>query len=91
METKGVVVIAAWICVTVLSATTIWVSRQLDLWTSIFILFLLCSALAMYAMSYPGFWVKQPATLSEKHLERITKQLEALSKQVDYIKQQLEE
>jgi hypothetical protein len=91
METKGIVVIAIWICVTILTPTIVWVSGQFDLWTLVFVLFLLVCALATYAMSYPGFWIKQPTTLSENQLNKITKQLEELNKQVNYIKKQLEE
>jgi hypothetical protein len=93
METRGLIVLAAWICVTVLSAVIIWVTRQLDLWNAIFILLLLCGAFAItFAIPFglePE--IEQPTKRVERQLTKISKQLEELNRKVDDIKRQLEE
>lgn len=92
MESRGLIVASVWICVTMLSVVIIWVTKQLDLWTALFILLLLGGAFitSNAVLSY-DFWGKQPAKRMEGRIEEISKQLEELSKTVDYIKKQLEE
>ncbi len=92
MASSGLAVASVWICVTVLSVVIVWVTKQLDLWTALFILLLLSGAfITSNAVLSHGFWGKQPATRAEGHIEKILKQLEELRKTVDYIKKQLEE
>lgn len=92
METRGLIVVAVWICITVLSAVIIWVSKQLDLWTALFILLLLGAAFGItFAIPFGLQEVKQPATRIEGQMVRMSKQLEELNEKLDYIKKQLEE
>lgn len=92
METRGLIAASVWICVTMLSAVIVWISKQLDLWTALFILLLLGAAfITTMAIPSDGFWVKQRATRMEGQIGKISKQLEEMSRKVDYIKKQLEE
>ncbi len=92
MDSRGLMVASVWICVTLLSVAIIWVTKQFDLWTALFILLLLGGAfITSNAVLSHDFWGKQPATRMEGQIEKLSKQLEELSKTVDYIKKQLEE
>lgn len=92
MESRGLIVASVWVCVTILSVVIIWVSKQLDLWTALFILLLFGGAFVItFGTSYRDFMGKQPATRVEGKIEEISKQLEELRMTVDYIKKQLEE
>jgi peptidoglycan hydrolase CwlO-like protein len=96
VETRSVIVLATWICTTILSAMIIWVSQQLELWNSIFILLLLSIAFTVtYAIPFglPGVdsATKQPTKQMQEQLTNISKQLQELNQKVDYIKKQLEE
>lgn len=92
METKGAIVLATWICVTILSATILWVSQQLELWNGIFILMLIGVASTItYSIPF-GLPVTEKSTKRvEEQLTKISEQLKELNQKVDYIKKQLEE
>lgn len=92
METRSIIVLAAWICVTILSAFIIWVTQQLDLWNAIFILLLLGTAFAItFVIPFGLPEIEKPTKHVEGQLTKISKQLEELNQKVDYIKKQLEE
>lgn len=92
METRGIIVLAAWICVTILSAVIMWATQKLNLWNAIFILLLLGAAFVItFAIPFGLPETKQLAKPMEGQLTKISKQLEELNRKVDYIKKQLEE
>ena len=91
METRSIIVLATWICVTMLSALIIWVTQQLEIWTAIFILLLLGAAFSItYSIIGPP-GTAQPAKRMEEQMTKMSKQLQELNQKVDYIKKQLEE
>lgn len=93
METRSIIVLATWICITILSAIIIWVTQQLDLWNAIFILLLMGIAFSItYAIPFGLSAIEQTtAHRMEEQLSKISKQLQELDQKVDYIKKQLEE
>jgi len=92
METRSIIVLAAWICVTLLSAILMWVTQRLDLWNAIFILLLLGIAFAItFAIPFGLPETEQTTKHIEGQLTKIAKQLEELNLKVDNIKKQLEE
>lgn len=92
METRSTIVLAAWICVTILSAFIIWVTQKLDLWNSIFILLLLGIAFAItFAIPFGLPEIEHPTKHMEEQMTKISNQLQELKQKVDYIKKQLEE
>lgn len=92
METRSIIVLATWICITILSGFIILVTQQLDLWHAIFILLLLGIAFAVtFAIPFGLPVIEQPTKQMEGQLTKISKQLQELNQKVDYIKKQLEE
>lgn len=92
METRSIIVLATWICVTLLSIFIIWVTQQLDLWTAIFVLMLLGIAFAVtFAIPFGLPVIERPTRQMEAQLTKISKQLQELNEKVEYIKKQLEE
>ena len=93
METRSIIVLATWICVTILSAIIIWVTQQLELWNSIFILLLMAIAFSVtFAIPFGLPAIEQAITKPvEEKLMQMSEQLQELNKKVDYIKKQLEE
>lgn len=93
MDTRSIIVLATWICVTILSVTIIWVTQQLDLWNVIFILLLMGIAFSItYAIPFGLPAIEQATThRMEEQITKILKQLQELNQKVDYIKKQLEE
>jgi len=93
VETRSIIVLATWICVTILSAIIIWVTQQLELWNGIFILLLMAIAFSVtYAIPFGLPAIEQAITKPmEEKLKQMSEQLQELNKKVDYIKKQLEE
>jgi uncharacterized membrane protein YgaE (UPF0421/DUF939 family) len=92
METRSIIVLVTWICVTILSVIIIWVTHQLELWNAIFILLLLGIAFSItFAIPFGLPEIEQPAKRVEEQLTKISRQLQELKQKVDYIKKQLEE
>ena len=92
METKSVIVVASWICVTILSGVTMWVTQRLDLWNATFIILLLGIAFAItFAIPFGLPELEQTSKRTEEQLTNITKQLEELSRKVEDIKKELED
>ena|GEM_PF-2540531 len=93
MDTRSIIVLATWICTTILSAIIIWVTQKLELWNAIFILLLMAIAFSItYAIPFGLPAIEQAiAKPMQEHLTKISKQLQELNQKVDYIKKQLEE
>jgi len=91
MDTRSIIVLATWICVTVLSVIIIWVSQQLDLWNAIFIMILMCIAFSVtFAIPF-GLGTTERARSLEEQMTEISNTLKELNQKVDYVKKQLEE
>jgi|Deesub1362A_J573_1020465.scaffolds.fasta_scaffold00326_1 uncharacterized membrane protein YgaE (UPF0421/DUF939 family) len=89
MDTRSIIILVTWICVTVLSVTIVWVTQQLDIWNVLFILLLIGIAFSVtFAIPF-GLPAIEHAT--EKQITKILKQLQELNQKMDYIKRQLEE
>jgi len=89
MDTRSIIVLVTWICVTVLSVTIVWVTQQLDIWNVLFILLLIGIAFSItFAIPFSLPAIEHP---TEKQLTKIMKQLQELNQKMDYIKTQLEE
>jgi hypothetical protein len=93
LETRSIIVLATWICVTILSAIIIWVAQELELWNGIFILVLMAIAFAItYSIPFGLPAIEQGiAKPMQEQLTKISKQLQEINQKVDYIKKQLEE
>lgn len=92
METRSIIVLTTWVCVTILSVIVIWVAQQLDLWNALFVILLMGIAFSItYAIPFGLPAIPQPTKRMEKQLTEISKQLQELNQKVDFIKEQLEE
>lgn len=92
METRSVIVLTTWVCVTILSVIIIWVTQRLDLWNALFILLLMGIAFSItYAIPLGLAAIPHPTKRMKEQLTEISKQLQELNKKVDFIKEQLEE
>lgn len=97
VEARVWIAVAAWICVTVISAVTIWIAKTLDLWTYLFIFLLIGTAFALsfglhpHIEDIPAELRKDPLTKLERQISKLAEKLEEIDRKIDEIRRSLEE